>query len=284
MHSFIQKGFKTLLKIRLIRKIVHRLFFLSLETNTSTFPTFSGSILALAIEDMESSDEGPLSDQLWTKLEPIYISSRRKLLQSRKWRYGNLFVWDNVKPVIEKLAQHHISIIGKTYCDLGCGTHHPFGTSAIMYINGANSTIATDIQNFDKRRAAEALYELLQDCFVNPDMWHWSSSPRDEYLARLHSFNLRALSKGDFDAGLANLPLKHIVTSIYEPQIPLGSIDVMTSRSVLEHFLDFEMACDKLKALMSPKGVAYHLIDLVDHRSYSSFKFHRWSFLAEDEQ
>ena len=35
---------------------------------------------------------------------------------------------------------------------------------------------------------------------------------------------------------------------------------------------------------MSPGGVAYHLIDLVDHRSYVSLDYHQWSFLAEDEQ
>ena len=58
----------------------------------------------------------------------------------------------------------------------------------------------------------------------------------------------------------------------------------MSSRAVLEHFLDFEMACHKLWALMSPGSVAYHEIDLVDHRAYGSLKYHWWSFLAEDEQ
>jgi hypothetical protein len=35
---------------------------------------------------------------------------------------------------------------------------------------------------------------------------------------------------------------------------------------------------------MSPGSVAYHLIDLVDHRAYLSLNYHWWSFLAEDEQ
>lgn len=284
MHPVVKEGSKSLLKFQLLRKTVHRLFFLSLEDDPSTFPTFEGTTLASSIEAMDSIIEGPLSDNLWVKLEPIYISARRKLLQSRKWRYGPLFVRDNVKPVREKLAKYNISIKDKVYCDLGCGTHHPYGTSAVMYINGAASTIATDVEDSDSKRAAEALYELLLDCLVNPDSWHWSSLAREEYLTRVQNFDFKALREGDLQVGLASVPLEHIVTSIYEPTIPLGTIDIMSSRAVLEHFLDFEMACHKLRALMAPAGVAYHLIDLDDHRAYGSTQYHRWSFLAEDEQ
>ena len=65
MHSVVKQGLKSLLKFQLLRKILHRLFFLSLEADPSTFATFEGSTLA-------SSIEGPLSDHLWTRLEPIY--------------------------------------------------------------------------------------------------------------------------------------------------------------------------------------------------------------------
>lgn len=284
MHPVVKQGLKPLLKFKLPRKALHRLFFLSLEADPSNLQTFEGTTLASSIEAMELITEGALSDHLWSRLEPIYISSRRKLLQSRKWRYGSLFVWDNVKPVFDKLAESGISVEGKVYCDLGCGTHHPYGTSAIMYINGAASTIATDVHDSDKKRAAEALYDLLQDCLADPDSWHWSSLSRKEYLTRIQNFNFKALREGNLEAGLASVPLKHIVTSIYEPSIPAGTIDIMSSRAVLEHFLDFEKACHKLWALMSPGSMAYHLIDLVDHRSYVSLEYNQWSFLAEDEQ
>lgn len=72
MHSVVKQGLKSLLKFQLLRKILHRLFFLSLEADPSTFETFEGSTLASSIEAMESSIEGPLSDHLWTRLEPIY--------------------------------------------------------------------------------------------------------------------------------------------------------------------------------------------------------------------
>ncbi len=284
MHPLVKQGFKPLLKFQLLRKILHRLFFFSLEEDPATFATFEGATLASSIDAMESSIEGPLSDHVWSKLEPIYISSRRKLWQSRKWRYGPLFVLDNVKPVFEKLAEYGISVEGKVYCDLGCGTNHPYGTSAVMYINGATSTIATDLEDSDNQRAAEALYDLLQDCLADPDSWHWSSLPRKQYLTRIQNFNFKALREGNLEAGLASVPLKHIVTSIYEPSIPFETIDIMSSRAVLEHFLDFEIACQKLWKLMSPGAIAYHLIDLVDHRSYLSLEYHQWSFLAEDEQ
>ena len=75
-----------------------------------------------------------------------------------------------------------------------------------------------------------------------PEDWHWSFLNRDDYLARIYSFDLKALREGDLDTGLANVPIKHIVTNIYKPAIKSGSIDIMSSRAVLEHFLDFELA------------------------------------------
>jgi hypothetical protein len=57
----------------------------------------------------------------------------------------------------------------------------------------------------------------------------------------------------------------------------------MPSRAVLEHCLDFEAAARCLFALMRKGGVAYHVIDLVDHPAYEDAGYHWWSFLAEDE-
>jgi hypothetical protein len=263
MRFGVKQSLNLLLRFQPLREFLHSFFLLFLE--------------------MESRIEGEYDDQVWKKLEPIYIGVRRRLLQLRMWRYGPLFVWDNARPVFDKLAEHNLSLEGKVYCDLGCGTHHPYGTSAIMYINGAASTIATDLIDTDKKRAAEALYELLQDCLANPDVWHWSDLSRGEYLDRVQSFNFKALRVGDLEAGIGSAPLRHIIASIYETAIEPDSIDIMSSRSVLEHLLDFEEACNRLFVLMSPSGVAYHLIDLVDHRAYGSPKHHWWSFLAEDE-
>jgi len=221
--------------------------------------------------------------EAWRIFDPIYTRIKRRLIKEPLWRYNPQFVRVTAKSAYDALVQH-VSIKDKTYCEIGCGEHHPYGTSAIMYINGASSAIATDLKNTDKKRAAEALYDLLLDCLAHPEDWHWSGLSRDDYLKRIYSFNLKVLREGDLDAGIAAVPIKHVITNIYEPAIQPDSIDVMSSRAVLEHFLDFELACKKLYSLMSTDSIAYHNIDLVDHRGYDeSLNHHWWSFLAEDE-
>jgi hypothetical protein len=177
----------------------------------------------------------------------------------------------------------YISLLDKVYCDLGCGVYHPYGICTIMYLNGARSTIALDLDGCDKERAAEALSDLLLDCLAAPDRWHWSEIDRESFLRRAHQFGLKALGEGKLEEGLACLPLEHIVTDIHNPLLQEDSIDVMASRAVLEHFLDFGVAVERMYALMRRGGVAYHHIDLVDHRAYTIPGYHWWSFLAEGE-
>jgi hypothetical protein len=222
--------------------------------------------------------------EVWRIFDPIYTRIKRRLIKEPLWRYNPQFVRVTAKSAYDALVQH-VSIKDKTYCEIGCGEHHPYGTSAIMYINGVSSAIATDLRDTDRKRAAEALYDLLLDCLAHPEDWHWSALSRDDYLERIYSFNIKALREGDLNAGIAAVPIKHVVTNIYEPAIQTESIDLMSSRAVLEHFLDFELACKKLYSLMSADSVAYHKIDLVDHRGYDeSLNYHWWSFLAENEQ
>lgn len=217
------------------------------------------------------------------RFEPVYSTAKRILTQSQRWRYGHLFVQDNIRSFINQLNQAGISIKGKRYCDLGCGKEHPYGTSAIVYINGASSAIATDIDCTDPQRSAEALYELLLECLAHPNDYHFSDISREDYLSRIYQFNLKALREGCLQAGLENVPVQFVVTNIYQPSIEPESIDIMSSRAVLEHLLDFELACKNLYSLMSPGGIAYHHIDLADHRAYRSSDYHWWSFLTEDE-
>jgi hypothetical protein len=271
-----REAVKSALSIDFVKDAVHRLFFLSLEADANAF--------ASTIARRDRRPDGALSDHHWQGLEPIYISARRSLHRSKKWRYGPLFVRDSTKPMFDKLAEYGVSVEAKTYCDMGCGAHHPYGASSVMYVNGASACVATDIQATDRVRAAEALHDLVQDFLVNPDRWHWSGAPRSEFLARARQFDLDKLRDGDLAGGTASVPITHYVTSIYTPSIPLGTIDVMSSRAVLEHFLDFDLASQNLNRLMAPGSVAYHEIDLVDHRAYNSLDFHWWSFLSEDEK
>jgi hypothetical protein len=218
----------------------------------------------------------------WDDLDRVYTICRRQLRARPEWRYGPARVHEVAKEGFDAVRPY-ISPDDRVCCDLGCGVYHPYGVSAILYMNGARSTIAMDRDDSDKPRAAEALADLLLDCIASPDRWHWSGSERSDFLQRAHRFGLLALQEGRLEEGLAGLPLRHDVTDIYNPIIENNSIDVMTSRAVLEHFLDFGAAVERLFALMRRGGVAHHAIDLVDHRAYDNKNFHWWSFLAEGE-
>jgi hypothetical protein len=219
----------------------------------------------------------------WIALDRIFTACRRQLYKDEDWRYGPLRVRAVAREVFDALAGH-TSLENKVYCDLGCGAEHPFGTSTVCYVNGASQAVAMDVNGTDPARAAEALYDLLTDCLASPQRWHWSTISPDQYLERIRAFNLQALRGGDLEAGLAQTPLRHIVSDITNAALAEGSLDLMSSRAVLEHFLDFGQAVHRMLSLLAPGGFAYHNIDLVDHRAYANpGKYHWWSFLAEDE-
>ena len=218
----------------------------------------------------------------WIELDKVYTICRRVLQATPEWRNGPARVCEVAREAFDAVSPH-TSLEGKDYCDLGCGVSHPYGIATIMYLNGARSAIALDLGDTNKQRAAEALADLLVDCICSPDKWHWSGTGQPDFLRRAHQFELRALQEGRLDEGLAGLPLRHVVTNIHDPVVDEDSIDLMASRAVMEHFLDFGVAVERLFALMRRGGIAYHHIDLRDHRAYTDARYHWWSFLAESE-
>jgi SAM-dependent methyltransferase len=216
-------------------------------------------------------------------LDRIYTAYRRKLQRTKTWRYGPERVKEVAGKAIRALAAI-TGIEGKVYLDLGCGAHNPFGSSTVMFVNGASATVAIDMAPTDDRRAAEAIFDLLADCWTTPEDWHCSDISRSDFLARMSRFNLGALKNGDLEKGLAEIPMKHLVTDFLSCSIPDMSVDLVSSRTVLEHFLDFPVAVQRLFSIVAPGGVAFHEIDLRDHRCYRHpERFHPWSFLAEEE-
>ncbi|BAC92246.1 class I SAM-dependent methyltransferase [Gloeobacter violaceus] len=216
-------------------------------------------------------------------LDKVYTRTKRSLMEDTFWRYGPEYIRIVAQNVCTTLLKY-TSIVGKSYCEMGCGVHHPFGVSAAMYINGTVDNVAVDISEADIGRAAEAIYELLTDVLARPSDWHWSGIERSAFLERIYHFELAALKRGDLAAGLSKVALRHAVMDIQQPTVPQKSIQLMSSWAVLEHFLDFPMAARQMFALMAEGGIAFHLIDLRDHRVYSEpHRYHEWSMLAEDE-
>lgn len=242
----------------------------------------------------------------WHRLDRVFSEIRRSLRAQTldgapNWRYSPDYTHHVARHTFQSVTPH-ADIVGKFYLDVGCGVQHPFGTSCVMYLNGARETLAMDREALDERRVAEALFDLLVDCTLFPDRWHWAAIPRDDFLRRLGSFNAKALQNGDLAAGLNGLPLRYLKADVCAglPVAP-GSVDVMASRDALEHFLDFPSALAAMTAALKVGGVACHHIDLVDHRAYrwtdpDDFtaeylrdavrmvpELHEWSFLSEGE-
>jgi glycosyltransferase involved in cell wall biosynthesis len=226
-----------------------------------------------------TTEEHPSS---WTELDQVYTTSRRKLSGNAAWRYGPKRVWEVAREAFEALSAV-TPLEGKVFCDLGCGEHHPFGTSTVMLLNGAHATIAIDKVRADTRRGAEALFDLLMDCLIDPEAWHWSKLAREDFISKIHQFDLKALKSGNLEKGIAGVAIEHRVEDILK-MATTEKIDLMSSRAALEHFWDFKTAMNKLFAMMSHGGIAFHNIDLTDHRAYvDPSRFHWWSFLAEDD-
>jgi hypothetical protein len=131
----------------------------------------------------------------WDDLDRVYTICRRQLRARPEWRYGPARVYEVAKEGFEAVRPY-ISLDDQVCCDLGCGVYHPYGVSAILYLNGARSTIALDRDDSDQPRAAEALADLLLDCLSSPDRWHWSGSERSDFLQRAHQFGLPTLQEG----------------------------------------------------------------------------------------
>jgi hypothetical protein len=220
-------------------------------------------------------------------MDRIYTQCRRQLHSLRNWGYGPERVHEVAKSAFDAITRF-TSLQGKVYCDLGCGHRNPYGVSSVMFLNGAASTIAIDILDYRNKRTAEALMDLLFDIVVNPERWNWCDASGPEFSRRLNRFNMKAIREGQIEKGFANVPMKLFVTDILKPVSPDNmpqedSIDVMSSRSVLQSILDFERFSERLFSLMREGGVAYHDIDLSDIRRYLNSGCHAWSFLCEDE-
>lgn len=236
-----------------------------------------------AFEHLKLDEDLYLRMDNYEELDRIYGVVRRKLYADRLWRLGPPYVWDFTREAYD-ILKPFTSLTGKIYADVGCGDLNPLAISTVMHLNGAKEAYALDISRTRGMRAAEALYELLLECLAFPDIWCWGGLGRAEFEQRIRRFELKALKEGNLAAGIANVPLRYVVEDIHKLSQPSGIVEVLTTQKTLEHFLDLPVALKSMANLMAPGGIAYHHIDLRDHRAYYRPRdYHFWSFMAEDE-
>jgi methyltransferase family protein len=220
----------------------------------------------------------------WRILDRYYTVCRNASYNDVGYRYGIKRSSDVFTKAFNAFFEF-VSIENVSYFEIGCGVHNPFAQSAIFYLNGADLTRAVDkdrIENLE--RSSVALFDLLIDCYVNPDAWHRSQIDREDYYARLALFDLNALKNGRLYEGISKCPLHHESSDILNCSISDNSVDIMTSRAFLEHVMvDFRSVLSRLYAMMKPGGVAFHEVDLRDHR-WIKPGYNKWSFMTQNRQ
>ena len=175
---------------------------------------------------------------------------------------------------------------GGAFADFGCGAHDPVAMASYFYANGFPKVYAIDLRPpRNEFFSALSMYDVLANMHMFPQRYCRPGVDPDTVLKRIGIFNAEAFERGNFKRGMAKAEGKicyepvDIVQSSIEPE----SLSLLVSSAVLEHVSDLEGVCQKVYDSLMPGGIAYHFIDMVDHRSYQlGAGFSPLSFLTEE--
>jgi SAM-dependent methyltransferase len=175
---------------------------------------------------------------------------------------------------VANLERHLASAVvpeGGSFVDLGCGAHDPLALSTYYYANGFRSAHAYDLlAPRHPMFSALAMYDLLANMRLFPERYCRNGVSPETVLARIGDFDVEAFEAGDLERGLRNmggkvtLDARDLVQGDLEP----GSVSLLVSFAVLEHVSDLPGVSSYIYRLLKPGGVAFHFVDLADHRSY----------------
>jgi SAM-dependent methyltransferase len=172
------------------------------------------------------------------------------------------------------------------FVDLGCGAHDPLALACCFFLNGYEPAYAIDLQGpRNEVYSALSMYDVLANVSLFPARWCSPATPAAEFRKRLQLFDLAAFERGDLAGGFARTAGKLSFEScgIVDSSVQAGSVALLASFAVLEHVSDIGKVCAHLFKLLKPGGVAFHFVDLADHRSYrSDGGYTKFSFLTEE--
>lgn len=189
---------------------------------------------------------------------------------------------NNLSKIIEKYP-----VPQGGFVELGCGAHDPIALSTHFYVNGFSPNYAVDLlAPRTPAFTALSMYDIIANMRVFPGRYARNGTKPIDVLNRLRDIDIQAFERGDFEAGLAslegkvNLELMDIVKS----RIAFDSISMLSSFAVLEHVDDIDSVSSHIFKLLKPGGLAFHFVDLADHRSYRGDKaYGPLSFLTEEQ-
>ena len=238
-----------------------------------------GEVAAAAVLDLLRANGGPVGETEWLELQDlVYGRLRERLSGHWWWLFG------------PKRVARHLTRVGVwwpeggsgAFVEFGCGRENPLALSVLMWLNGARSCLASDLDPCeDEARAALGLHDLLVECLAYPDRFRLPAVPRWRIEERVRAFDLERLRQGELAAGLADVPCRLGAGELGATWRAAGApaVDLLASFSVLEH-APLERTAGTLAELVRPGGRMVHEVDFRDHRSYAS-EISAWGYLLD---
>ena len=200
-------------------------------------------------------------------------------------KYGHAKLRSKIRSVTGFLRQHTLPKGG--FVELGCGAHDPIAMSTFFYLNGFEPSCGVDLlPPRVEQYSALSMYDILANMKLFPARYVWRGGDPEALAARIDTIDVAKFESGDFWGGLDSMAgkVRLIDEDLLICDLQPGSIALLTSFAVLEHVTDIGGIFSRCFDLLAPGGIAYHFIDLADHRSYrGDDTFTAFSFLTEDE-
>lgn len=200
-------------------------------------------------------------------------------------KYGHAKLRAKIRSLTRFLKTYDLPPGG--FVELGCGAHDPIGLSTFFYLNGFEPACGVDL--LDPRVtefSALSMYDILANMKMFPQRYCWRGTEAADLQARIDNIDVEKFEQGNFNAGLASMggKVRFLTEDLLDCDLQVGSLALLTSFAVLEHVTDLSGIFTRCRELLVPGGIAYHFIDLADHRSYrGDGAYGPFSFLFEHE-
>ncbi|WP_162596267.1 methyltransferase domain-containing protein [Methylobacterium sp. 17Sr1-1] len=198
---------------------------------------------------------------------------------------GGFYSFYQINQLLRLSAKHPGIIRNKRILDFGCGATRPVAASIILYLLGARSTMAIDLEApFDPGGIAVAEYGNILSVIsgLSQIELHHANADLSLCRSRAAEFDLSALLGGDLRSGLAP-DVGYKLSRYQDLSEAERKFDLMISNSVFEHVADLEDVLTCARRSISPDGYIFAGVDFRDHRWYSdASKWSFWQYLIDD--
>lgn len=197
---------------------------------------------------------------------------------------GGYYTFFQLNQLIELTSRIGFTFSDRSVIDFGCGATRPVTASILMYLLGARSCMALDLEEpFDFGGIAVAEYCNILAVISDkaPLNYHGAGRELRELQLRAADFDMASLLRGDLQKGLAP-NIRHRLCRFQDIPPEERAFDLMISNSVFEHVNDIDAVLKLARSSISEDGFIYTSIDFRDHRLYAA-SLSPWQFLVDDD-